>query len=91
MNDKNNKIDRKHFFGNRDLVSYVVPENVTEIGDWAFARCRRLRWVAMPMGLERIGKDAFAECESLVAAYIYGGMSGTDEAFAGGALSEKRS
>ena len=65
------KIEKKQFYGKRDLVSYVVPETVTEIGDWAFARCRRLRWIAIPRGLERIGREAFAECESLVVAYFY--------------------
>ena len=57
-------ISRKQFFGQKGLVSYVVREEVTEIGDWAFARCRNLRWIALPKGLKRIGKETFAECEA---------------------------
>jgi len=66
-------ISRKQFFGQKGLVSYVVPEEVTEIGDWAFARCRDLRWIAIPKGLKRIGKEAFAECDSLLAVFFYEG------------------
>ena len=57
----------------RNLVSYSVPETVTEIGDWAFARCRKLKRIAIPRKIKRIGREAFAECESLAAAYFYEG------------------
>lgn len=66
-------IGRKQFFGQKGLVSYVVPEEVTEIGDWAFARCRDLRRIAIPKGLNRIGKEAFAECDSLLEVFFYEG------------------
>ncbi|MBP3206501.1 MAG: leucine-rich repeat protein [Lachnospiraceae bacterium] len=66
-------ISKKQFFGQKGLASYVVPKGVTEIGDWAFARCRDLRWVAIPGGLKRIGKGAFAECDSLLEAFFYEG------------------
>ena len=71
--EKIDKIEKKQFYGNKELVSYVVPETVTEIGDWAFARCRRLKWIAVPKGLERIEREAFAGCESLVVAHFYEG------------------
>lgn len=67
------KINKKQFYGDRNLVSYSVPETVTEIGDWAFARCRKLKRIAIPRKIKRIGREAFAECESLVAAYFYEG------------------
>lgn len=67
------KIDKKQFYGDRNLVFYSVPETVTEIGDWAFARCRKLKRIAIPRKIKRIGREAFAECESLVAAYFYEG------------------
>ena len=66
-------ISKKQFLGQKGLVSYVVPKGVTEIGDWAFARCRDLRWVAIPGGLKRIGKGAFAECDSLLEVFFYEG------------------
>lgn len=69
------KIERKQFFGDRNLTSYIVPATITEIGAWAFARCRNLKWIALPRGLKKIGKKAFAECESLVAVYFYWGKA----------------
>ena len=66
-------ISKKQFLGQKGLVSYVVPKGVTEIGDWAFARCRDLRWIAIPGGLKRIGKGAFAECDSLLEVFFYEG------------------
>ena len=65
------KIDKKQFCGDRNLVSYIVPETVTEIGDWAFARCRKLNRIAIPRSLQRIGREAFAECENLNIVFFY--------------------
>ena len=64
-------IEKKQFFGNRSLTHYVIPKGVKEIGDWAFACCRELVWVAFPESVEKIGREAFASCDKLKAVYYY--------------------
>ena len=48
-----------HAFLNRNLNKIVIPEGVTEIGDWAFAACAFISDVNFPDSLETIGKVAF--------------------------------
>ena len=43
----------------------VIPEGVTEIGDWAFARCSSLTSIVIPNGVTKIGETAFEGCTSL--------------------------
>lgn len=42
--------------------SYVIPDGVREIGDFAFTHCEVLQSVTFPAGLDRIGKKAFENC-----------------------------
>jgi hypothetical protein len=65
------EIPKKQFMGDNSLRQYVVPQGVTEIGDWAFAGCKNLVWVAIPESMERIGREAFASCAKLEAVYCY--------------------
>lgn len=55
--------------GDLTIVAKVVsggdPYRVTAIADEAFKGCGNLKTIALPDGLENIGKDAFAECPSL--------------------------
>ena len=43
----------------------VIPEGVTEIGDWAFERCRSLSSITIPESVTEIGRDAFYYCSNL--------------------------
>ena len=47
-----------------NLHDVVLPASVTDLGTRAFASCRKLFKVTMP-GVEFIGKECFALCESL--------------------------
>ena len=47
------------------ILSVVVNEGVTAIGDWAFFFCENLTSVSLPSSLTSIGKDAFHNCKSL--------------------------
>lgn len=51
--------------GGREDDSFVVPSNVTQIGDFAFNHCGSLASVVLPEKLVSIGKYAFLYCESL--------------------------
>ena len=48
-----------HYPANRE-GSYVIPESVEEVGDYAFYDCRELSGFRFPSGLKRIGREAFA-------------------------------
>ena len=50
-------------FGNANqLSSLVLPDNVTNIDDHAFYRCRSLQSISFPENLKRIGEQAFYFC-----------------------------
>lgn len=48
-----------------DAATVVVPKTVTTIGSLAFSRRAKLKKVQLPDGLERIGRDAFSDCDAL--------------------------
>lgn len=43
----------------------MIPEGVTEIGNYAFRNCRALTAVVLPNTLERIGRYTFSYCTKL--------------------------
>ena len=53
------------FNGNMTLRNIIIPEGVTEIGDYAFYSCMALETVVLPKTLKKIGKMAFMSCRSL--------------------------
>ena len=46
-------------------TKYVIPDNVTTIGDYAFSSCSALTSIEMPDSITTIGNGAFFYCESL--------------------------
>ena len=50
---------------NEDVESISIPNSVTEIEDWAFGRCIKLKSITIPNGVTSIGKRAFYGCSSL--------------------------
>lgn len=67
-----------------DAAMVIVPKTVRVIGSLAFTRRAKLRKVQLPDGLERIGRDAFSDCDALeevvipasvktIAPYAFGG------------------
>lgn len=53
------------FYKNETITSVTLPENITSIGQWAFAYCKNLERVILPEGLKSIEDYAFLECEKL--------------------------
>lgn len=48
-----------------DASMVIVPRTVRTIGSLAFTRRSRLKKVQLPDGLDRIGRDAFSDCDAL--------------------------
>jgi len=55
--------------------SYIVPNTVTNIGDWAFMACIALTSVIIPDGISGIGSNAFYSCTSLTNAVLGNGIT----------------
>ena len=69
-------------FRNQNLTSYVIPNNVTRIGDRAFSFCSSLAEVVIPNSVTRIGDSAFEGCSSLAEVIIPDSITGIgDRAF----------
>lgn len=48
-----------------NLTRVTLPDTVTEIGDRAFARCRELKRLNLPAGLQKLGVRVFDQCGGL--------------------------
>ena len=53
------------FNGCSKLVSITVPENITDLGTYAFSDCSLLAAVVLPSGITAIGYYTFLNCSSL--------------------------
>ena len=51
--------------GCRSLTDIVIPNSVTNIGDYAFSGCRSLTDIVIPDSVTNIGDCAFLNCRSL--------------------------
>ena len=49
----------------KDKDTIVIPESITEIGDWAFHWCISLQSIVIPDSITEIGYSTFCGCSSL--------------------------
>ena len=69
-------------FRNQAVISYIIPDSVTGIGDGAFDGCSSLRSVVIPNSVTSIGSGAFLNCTSLKSLVIPDSVTSIgDEAF----------
>ncbi|MBR4728681.1 MAG: leucine-rich repeat domain-containing protein, partial [Prevotella sp.] len=63
---------RYHLYLNgKEVKDLVIPESVTSISNYAFAKCYRLLSITIPDGVTNIGYHAFALCSNLQNIYCY--------------------
>ena len=62
-----------HFSG--DITSYIIPDGVTTICDYAFHLCDGLESVTIPDSVTSIGNYAFRNCRNLVSVTIGHGVT----------------
>ena len=63
---------RYHLYLNgKEIKNLIIPEGVTSIGNYAFAKCYRLLSITIPDGVTSIGYHAFALCSNLQNIYYY--------------------
>lgn len=60
----NDHITNYAYYGDTDLYTYSIPESITKIGDFAFARSN-LESIHIPKGVVTIGYAAFYHCDNL--------------------------
>lgn len=65
-------IGKKAILGSKILRELTLPQNIMEIGAFAFANCTNLQNVRMPRRDIRFGKGVFRECKSLLHIYFTG-------------------
>ena len=65
------KIEARAFFG-KNMNDISIPETVTEIGEFAFANCAKMRWIDLRKGLLTIGESALEGTTALKEIYFAG-------------------
>ncbi len=63
------KIAAQGFYGDKSMTSYKMPDNITSIGEFAFARSS-LNSITIPNGVTSIGYGAFYHCDNLTTVSI---------------------
>ena len=58
------------FSGRVSLISMIIPNRVTWIGDYAFYKCSSLTSVTIGNSVTSIGENAFSNCSSLTSVTI---------------------
>ena len=63
----NNPLNIGHLYSDEitEVTELVIPEGVTDIGDYVFMGCSKLLSVKMPASIQSIGKSAFEGCSAL--------------------------
>ena len=74
----------KSFKGSMVIPDHINGVAVVEIGEKAFAECKKITSVALPDSVEVVGKYAFAECSKLEELHLGAGIKKIEkQAFTG--------
>ena len=62
------------FNGCNNFVSIIIPDNITDLGEYAFYNCSSLNSVKLPAGITTIGNCTFKGCVNLTSIIIPSGV-----------------
>ena len=65
-----NTIPSRAHLGDKNLISVIIPAEIVNIEDWAYANCENLREIWIPCGC-RVSNKAFVGCSSISSVHIY--------------------
>ena len=65
----------KLYFDNKEVNELVIPEDITEIKDYAFYGCKSIVKVVIPNHVTSIGNSAFTGCDALTTVTIGDGVT----------------
>ncbi len=71
-----------HGFENSQIQKIEIPESVDEIGDSAFACCKKLHKITLPKRVLRFGENVFKDCRILSNVKLPEGISPLGKIFA---------
>lgn len=71
------KISAQAYYASQSMDDYSIPNGITEIGDFAYARSN-LETIDIPQGVTRIGYGAFYHCDNLTDVNIPSTVSDID-------------
>lgn len=71
-------IATSEFFENSDILTAVILDGLTSIGNSAFYNCQMLTSVVIPNSVMSIGRFAFSNCPSLTSVNIGNGVTSID-------------
>ena len=69
---------KKLYLNGELAVNAVIPDGVTDIGNYAFSNCSDLMSVTIPKSVTSVGDGAFSQCNELSLVF-YGGSAGQRE------------
>ena len=69
------EISEGAFWGSPTLQTIAIPDTVKKIGDHAFAECKMLKSILLPVGLTSLGEEAFRGDSSLEEITIPAGVT----------------
>jgi hypothetical protein len=65
MEDFSSASQTPWYYVRNRIKEVIVSDNITSVGDYAFAKCKNLEEVSLPNSLAHIGSHAFYDCTSL--------------------------
>lgn len=59
------RIEPKAFLGSRQIAQLILPDRISEIGDWAFSHMTGLKCLILPPSEIVLGRQVFLDCPML--------------------------
>ncbi len=69
------KVIESSAFKGSGLTSFIMPDSVTDLGDYVFSGCKSLASATLSKNIKEIGYDLFDSCESLRTVQIPNGVT----------------